>query len=151
MASEIASHRGNPFTDGSLIYLFSEPRTAEETIRKGASNILTGKGGVYIPPGRLEEFLKEQETDKSSESYQRFAWEALKKSINGLVNKHVVQELFRENLVRGRGVLAQFIIRAQNNSPIFTQVYAALVAVINTKVVVCLFSSQELVSWFYVG
>ncbi|KAF0992822.1 hypothetical protein HZS_6236 [Henneguya salminicola] len=124
------------------------PRTAEETIRKGASNILTGKGGVYIHPGRLEELLKQQETDKSSESYQRFAWEALKKSINGLVNKvnianiqHVVQELFRENLIRGRyfciliksGILTQYIIRAQNNSPIFTHVYAALVSVINTK------------------
>lgn len=116
------------------------PRTVEETIRKGASNILTGKGGVYIPPGRMEELLREQETDKSSESYQRFAWEALKKSINGLVNKinianiqHVVQELFRENLIRGRGILTQYIIRAQNNSPIFTHVYAALVAVVNTK------------------
>ncbi|KAF1745217.1 hypothetical protein MXB_1005 [Myxobolus squamalis] len=120
--------------------MLDQPRTAEETIRKGASNILTGKGGVYIHPGRLEELLKEQVTDKSSESYQRFAWEALKKSINGLVNKvnianiqHVVQELFRENLIRGRGILAQYIIRAQRNSPIFTHVYSALVSVINTK------------------
>lgn len=44
-----------------------------------------------------------------SEAYQRIAWEALKKSINGLINKvnvsnlqFVVQELFQENIVRGR-------------------------------------------------
>lgn len=48
-------------------------------------------------------------TDKASEQFQRLAWEALKKSINGLINKvnvsnlvQVVRELLQENLVRGR-------------------------------------------------
>ena len=41
--------------------------------------------------------------------YQRMAWEALKKSIIGLINKvnvsniiDIVRELFQENIVRGR-------------------------------------------------
>ena len=42
-------------------------------------------------------------------AYQRMSWEALKKSINGLINKvnvsnieFIVRELFQENIVRGR-------------------------------------------------
>lgn len=76
-----------------------------------------------------------------SAAYQRLAWEALKKSIQGLVNKinisnivPIVKELQRENIVRGRGLLCRAIIQAQATSPTFTHVYAALVAAINTKV-----------------
>ena len=50
----------------------------------------------------------------------RLAWEALKKSINGLINKVnspniaiIVRELFAENIVRGRGLLCQSIMQAQ--------------------------------------
>ena len=50
-------------------------------------------------------------TDKQGEQFQRLAWEALKKSINGHVNKvnvgnlvPVVRELLQENVVRGRCV-----------------------------------------------
>lgn len=42
-------------------------------------------------------------------AYQRMSWEALKKSINGLINKvnvsnivNIIQELLQENIVRGR-------------------------------------------------
>ncbi|KAM1166821.1 hypothetical protein EV2_029680 [Malus domestica] len=67
----------------------------------------TGKsGGVYIPPFKLARMMKEVE-DKSSVQYQRLTWDALRKSINGLVNKMA--------------------------SPGFTDVFAALVAVVNTK------------------
>ena len=31
--------------------------------------------------------MQQNITDKSSEPYQRLTWEALKKSINGLINK----------------------------------------------------------------
>ncbi|KAM2899378.1 hypothetical protein FF1_005617 [Malus domestica] len=63
-------------------------------------------GGVYIPPFKLARMMKEVE-DKSSVQYQRLTWDALRKSINGLVNKMA--------------------------SPGFTDVFAALVAVVNTK------------------
>ena len=48
--------------------------------------ILMRTGGAYIPPARLR-MMQQSITDKSSVAYQRLAWEALKKSINGLINK----------------------------------------------------------------
>lgn len=96
-------------------------------------------GGTYIPPARLRA-LQAQITDKSSKEYQRMAWEALKKSINGLVNKvntsnikHIVPELFGENLIRGRGLYCRSIMKAQAASLPFTPIYAAMTAIVNTK------------------
>ena len=67
-------------------------------------------------------------------------WEMLRKSINGIVNKvnvsnisNIILELFNENLMRGKGLLAKAIIKAQMASPTFTHVYAALLAAVNTK------------------
>ncbi|RGB34802.1 MIF4G-domain-containing protein [Rhizophagus diaphanus] len=99
----------------------------------------TRAGGVYIPPARLRE-MQQTITDKSSKEYQRITWEALKKSINGLINKvntsnikNIVFELFNENLIRGRGLFARSIMKAQSASLPFTPVYSATVAIINTK------------------
>lgn len=96
-------------------------------------------GGTYIPPARLRA-LQAQITDKSSKEYQRMAWEALKKSINGLINKvnvsnikHIVPELFGENLIRGRGLYCRSIMKAQAASLPFTSIYAAMTAIVNTK------------------
>ena len=46
----------------------------------------TRTGGAYIPPSRLKAMQKDQK-DQSSIEFQRTTWEALKKSINGLINK----------------------------------------------------------------
>lgn len=96
-------------------------------------------GGVYIPPFKLAQMLAEVE-DTESTAYQRMTWDALRKSINGLVNKvnvsnikHILPELFSENLIRGRGLLCRSLMKSQMASPGFSPVYAALVAVINTK------------------
>jgi pre-mRNA-splicing factor CWC22 len=96
-------------------------------------------GGAYIPPFRLKQ-MQAQIEDKTSAEYQRMTWEALKKSINGLVNKVtkpnisvIVGEIFQENLIRGRGLYCRSIMKAQLASPAFTPIYAALTAVINTK------------------
>jgi pre-mRNA-splicing factor CWC22 len=96
-------------------------------------------GGTYIPPARLRA-LQAQITDKTSKEYQRMAWEALKKSINGLINKvnvsnikYIVPELFAENLVRGRGLFCRSIMKAQAASLPFTAIYAAMTAIVNTK------------------
>ena len=43
-------------------------------------------GGAYIPPAKMR-LLTAAVTDRTSEDYQRITWEALKKSINGLINK----------------------------------------------------------------
>ena len=102
--------------------------------------ITTRAGGAYIPPHRLRQ-MQHQVTDKSSDQYQRITWEALKKSINGLINKinianikMIVPELFGENLVRGRGLFCRSLMRAQSASLRFTPVYAAVAAVVNTKI-----------------
>ena len=91
-----------------------KPLSAEEkqaAAKAEYEKLLTMRsGGTYIPPARLRA-LQAQITDKTSKEYQRMAWEALKKSINGLINKvnvsnikHIVPELFNENLIRGRGL-----------------------------------------------
>ncbi len=99
-------------------------------------------GGVYIPPFKLAQLKKNQEhaDDPASADNQKLSWEALRKSINGLINKvnvsnikNIIPELFQENLIRGRGLFARAIMKAQLASPGFTHIYSALIAVINTK------------------
>ncbi|GAA5856314.1 hypothetical protein JCM5353_005276, partial [Sporobolomyces roseus] len=102
---------------------------------------LTRGGGTYIPPHRLRAMMAEQEQeDKEGEAFQRMSWEALKKSINGLINKVnvaniklLVPEMFGENLIRGKGLFVQSLMRAQASSLPFTPIFASLVAIINTK------------------
>ncbi|KAK9418787.1 hypothetical protein SUNI508_07807 [Seiridium unicorne] len=119
------------------------PPTEEEkqaAARAEYEKLLTMRsGGTYIPPARLRA-LQAQITDKTSKEYQRMAWEALKKSINGLINKvnvanikHIVPELFNENLIRGRGLFCRSIMKAQAASLPFTPIYAAFAAIVNTK------------------
>ncbi|KAL4656690.1 pre-mRNA-splicing factor CWC22-like [Arapaima gigas] len=118
------------------------PPVEEPVVKKKKEEldpILTRTGGAYIPPARLR-MMQAQITDKASLAYQRMSWEALKKSINGLINKvnvsniaNIIHELLQENIVRGRGLLARSVLQAQGASPIFTHVYAAVVAIINSK------------------
>ncbi|KAL2487893.1 MIF4G domain-containing protein/MA3 domain-containing protein [Forsythia ovata] len=105
----------------------------------GMTMNLGRSGGVYIPPFKLARLMKEID-DKSSVDYQRMTWDALRKSINGLVNKvnatnikNIIPELFAENLIRGRGLFCRSCMKSQMASPGFTDVFAALVAVVNTK------------------
>ncbi|KPI36138.1 Pre-mRNA-splicing factor cwc22 [Cyphellophora attinorum] len=120
-----------------------KPMTDEEkqaSAKAEYEKLLTMRsGGTYIPPARLRA-LQSQITDKTSKEYQRMAWEALKKSINGLINKinvsnikYIVPELFSENLVRGRGLFCRSIMKAQAASLPFTPIYAAMAAIVNTK------------------
>lgn len=112
----------------------------QATAKKEYEKLLNMRsGGTYIPPARLRA-LQAQITDKKSKEYQRMAWEALKKSINGLINKvnvsnikHIVPELFGENLVRGRGLFCRSIMKAQAASLPFTPIYATMAAIVNTK------------------
>ncbi|XP_065869320.1 uncharacterized protein [Euphorbia lathyris] len=94
-------------------------------------------GGVYIPPFKLEPMPMPMRMIVEDE---RLSWEALRKSINGVVNKanatnikNIIPELFAENLIRGRGLFCRACIKSQMSSPIFTDVFAALVSVVNTK------------------
>ncbi|KAJ1695584.1 hypothetical protein LUZ63_012282 [Rhynchospora breviuscula] len=95
--------------------------------------------GIYIPRHLLSQMMRDIQ-DKSSEAYQRLSWDALRKSINILVNKvnatnikYIIPELFSENLIRGRGLICRSLMKSQLASPGFTDVFAALAAVVNTK------------------
>ncbi|CAJ1386664.1 unnamed protein product [Effrenium voratum] len=68
--------------------------------------------------------MQKEIEDKTSAEYQRQTWEV--GNIKNIVEDWVA-ELFQENLVRGA------LIRAQMASPGFTHVFAALLAVINSK------------------
>jgi len=59
----------------------------EEQVKKLAELGSGAKtGGVYIPPFKLAMMQKEIQ-DKSSKEYQKLTWDALRKSLNGLINK----------------------------------------------------------------
>ena len=60
-------------------------------------------GGVYVPPFKLARMMAESNDDRASPEYQRLTWEALKKSLNGIINKvnttnikAILLEVFRE-------------------------------------------------------
>lgn len=102
--------------------------------------ISTKSGGVYMPPARLRALQAAASEDKASPEYQRLSWDALRKSLTGIVNrvnitniKNVVPDLFAENLIRGRGLFARSIMKAQASSLPFTPVFAAVVAIVNSQ------------------
>ncbi|KAJ2268152.1 pre-mRNA-splicing factor cwc22, partial [Coemansia sp. RSA 2522] len=102
---------------------------------------LGAAGGRYMPPALKRKMMADAASrGDAKEVQQRESWDQLKKRINASVNranigniKDIIVELFGANLVRGRGLLCRLLMRAQSQSTSFTAVYAALVAVINTK------------------
>ncbi|KAJ2785769.1 pre-mRNA-splicing factor cwc22 [Coemansia javaensis] len=117
----------------------SSHRAARTAAAAGAG---AGAGaGRYLPPALKRQLLSGAAgRGDADEARQRESWEELKKRINGQVNKvnvgnikDIVVELFGANLVRGRGLLCRSVMRAQAMSTSFTAVYAALIAVVNTR------------------
>ena len=82
---------------------------------------------------------------KTPANAQRRTWEDLRKLINGTINrlspstiKPLIHSLFSgANLVRGRGVLVSSVLRASSASPRHAPAYAALMAVISSKLPEC--------------
>ncbi|KAJ2817820.1 pre-mRNA-splicing factor cwc22, partial [Coemansia sp. 'formosensis'] len=112
-------------------------RESAESARQDPSILM--KSGRYVPPALKRRMLAAQGSS-TDEAGQRASWEILKKKINGPVNKvntsnvkDVIVELLSANLIRGRGLYCRSLMRAQSLSTSFTPVYAALTAVINTK------------------
>ncbi|XP_022897824.1 pre-mRNA-splicing factor CWC22 homolog [Olea europaea var. sylvestris] len=75
-----------------------------------------------------------------SQDYKEFKWDALRKSMFRLINKvsisnidHVVRRILSENLIVGRGLFCNAIMKSQKASPQFSNVFAALVAIINSN------------------
>ncbi|CAH0491287.1 unnamed protein product [Peronospora farinosa] len=142
VARHVTSPRHNTTADDvTTSSLEQEKGRKKQMVSRDA--YLSGRtGGIYLPPFKLAQLQQnaEKNCDVASEVTQRRTWDALRKSLNGLINKvnvtnlrHILPELFHENLVRARGLLVRAIMKAQLASPGFTHIYAALVAVLNTK------------------
>lgn len=57
----------------------------KEEMKKMAN---TRAGGAYIPPHRLRAMMQDaEEENREGAEFQRLSWDALRKSINGLINK----------------------------------------------------------------
>jgi len=116
------------------------PSTSLEDIAPKKKTIRLGRlGGAYVPPQRAA-LMAQDLPGPGTEDYQRLLWDALRKSLNGLINKvntgnlkEIIVELLGENLVRGRGLLVRAVSRAQAVALPFTPVYAGMIAVLNTK------------------
>ena len=89
-------------------------------------------------PGDSQAEQKEQLQQLST---QRETWQDQRRVINGTVNrlnsgtiKPLIQELFQKiNLVRLRGPLCKSVLSAAVSSPKYSDVYAAIIAVVNSK------------------
>ena len=119
-----------------------EPQPAPIEVKEQKGAMMPAKaGGVYIPPFKLKKMIQDlKNSEENTEEHQKYHWEQLRKSINGIVNKvnvtnisSVAIELFQHNLIRGKGLLAKSIMKAQAASINFTHVFAALICIINTK------------------
>lgn len=94
--------------------------------------------GTYVPPAKR---IKSEKFDIGSEDHQRSLWAENKKKITGLINKAnitnvtvIIKELFKCNLIRYKGLFATALLKAQETSPGFTNVYAAILAVVNSRI-----------------
>eukprot|EP00536_Pseudo-nitzschia_multiseries_P004663 jgi/Psemu1/188634/e_gw1.79.92.1 len=102
----------------------------QETIDGETSSSALPKGDV-VSVGNAETKLQEQ----------RESWQEQRKVINGTINrlnagtiKPLIQDLFQKvNLVRLRGPLCKSILSAAVSSPKYSNVYAAIIAVVNSK------------------
>ncbi|CAD2213101.1 pre-mRNA-splicing factor CWC22 [Angomonas deanei] len=110
----------------------------------------------YVPPSLRKNEEEVDLSDTSSVAYQQASWKALSRSINGIMNRLTVgtlesscTELFRENIVRGRGLLARSLMNVQQSSPDLTPVVCALVSRINKQLpdIVFLLCKRLVDSW----
>lgn len=84
---ERAAERAKQMEYDSAVAESAPPKPVFDPVKEQEIMALTTRtGGAYIPPARLRA-MQAQIQDKSGEAYQRMSWEALKKSINGLINK----------------------------------------------------------------
>lgn len=93
---------------------------------------------IYIPPAKR---VKREKFEIGSEDHQKFEWNENKRKITGLINRAnssnitlVITDLFQCNLVRYKGLFVSALLKAQETSPVYTDVYAALLAVINSHI-----------------
>ncbi|RNF18494.1 pre-mRNA-splicing factor CWC22 [Trypanosoma conorhini] len=120
----------------------------------------------YVPPHRKREVSEiagdgattENSGGKTtSEELQRESWQALSRSITGIINRVSgdnvqlsVTELFRENIIRGRGLLCRSLMRAQLADPDLSNVFSSLVSRVNKEfsIIGLLLVKRLVVQWW---
>jgi pre-mRNA-splicing factor CWC22 len=114
---------------------------AEEAERQLQRQTVREENSVSDPPATVPAATAAAASDAEERAFQREYWDALRRSLMGIVNKttahnvaFTAREILRENVVRGRGLFCRAVLRAQNHSPELTPVLAALVSVVNSKV-----------------
>ncbi|KAL3622336.1 hypothetical protein CASFOL_033747 [Castilleja foliolosa] len=79
---------------------------------------------------------------ENSMEYQRLKWQSMEKTINQLVTKVNISNIqsvadqmmnLQQNLITARGPFCRAIMKSQSGSPQSSDVYASLVAIINSK------------------
>lgn len=109
----------------------------------------------YVPPHRRQD-IELAEDDTASLKLQKASWDALSRSITRIFNqldmnnaRQTVIELFRENIVRGRGLVAQAASRIQHLNTDLTPAIVAVLAKINQALpqVVLLLCQRLVVEW----
>ncbi|ODV92858.1 hypothetical protein CANCADRAFT_20522, partial [Tortispora caseinolytica NRRL Y-17796] len=72
---------------------------------------------------------------------QREKWSRLKSNLTGYINRvdrsnvtDMAMNVFRENIIRGKGLYCEIIMKAQREMVSLTPVYACLTAIINTRI-----------------
>jgi pre-mRNA-splicing factor CWC22 len=117
--------------------------TAPAPSSKHSRAVASDAAAVYLPPAKRRLLAQQEEAkaDPNSAEEQRKTWEQQKRVVHGTVNrlnedtiKPLIHDLFdKVNLIRLRGVLTQSVLQAAVSSEHYCAVYAALIAVINTK------------------
>lgn len=99
---------------------------------------MASRSGPYIPPAKR---VKAEKFDVGSLEHQRQMWDENKRKITGLINRanisnvtFIIKELFQCNLIRYKGLFASALLKAQETSPVYTDVYAAILGVINSRI-----------------
>ena len=122
----------------------------QQSVAKVEDEVLNGKGpsgnGVSSSPADHEDGAITTETDPQEQLQQQInkqkeTWQEQRRVINGTVNrlnattiKPLIQELFQKvNLVRLRGPLCKSVLSAAVSSPKYSDVYAAIISVVNSK------------------
>lgn len=110
----------------------------------------------FVPPGLRKEREDDAVLEENSEAYQREMWTALVSTLTGIVNRVTADtvedsatDLFRENIVRGRGLLAQRLMRTQRVDPELSPVLASLAARVNKELpdVINLLCRRLIIQW----
>ncbi|CAJ2671294.1 unnamed protein product [Trifolium pratense] len=94
---------------------------------------------VYIPPFKSDKPIKNVH-DKTSPLYQILTWDSLRNNITRIINnvntttnlKDIIRDLLELNLIRGRGIFCRSVLTSQMSHPEFSDVFSALVAVVNS-------------------